>query len=275
MKRILILSDLHSGHKYGLAHPEQCVNPFQKKAWNFFEKGIRQFAPYDVVFCNGDLIDGKATRSGGAELITSNLIEQSEMAIKILRWICMINKQTPKMFFVRGTPYHVGTDGEDFEDLIAKEFQTTQADAIQGESTRRKSQQNETRRNIDESLLVNVENVTFDLKHKIGSSAMPQTRVGAPAREIVQAMLKENYQDRPKADVFVRSHVHYHTLINLMGRVAFTTPALQINSSYGQRQCSGIIDYGFMVVEVDNGKIGKITPYICRNPIKQDVVLKA
>jgi hypothetical protein len=87
-------------------------------------------------------------------------------------------------------------------------------------------------------------------------------------------MLKENYQDRPKADVFVRSHVHYHVLINLLGRIAFTTPALQINSSYGERQCAGIIDYGFMVVEVDGEKVTKIVPVIARNPIKETVVLK-
>jgi hypothetical protein len=257
-KRILILSDTHCGHHYGLAHPEQCANKFQKKAWDYFEKGIKQFSPYDNIFCNGDLIDGRAKKNCGVELITTNLEEQSEMAIKILRWVISTNgKNTPKFAFTRGTPYHTG-EAEDWENIIAKDFRYGYE---------------EKEKNIDESLLINVENVIFDLKHKIGSSAMPQTRVGAPAREIVQAMIKENYQDRPKADVFIRSHVHYHTLVNLLGRIAFTTPALQINSSYGQRQCSGIIDFGFMIIDVNEGKVVKINSYISRNPIKQDVVI--
>ena len=63
MKRIAIISDLHCGHQFGLAHPEDCVNDVQKRGWDFFEAGLKKYAPYDVVFCNGDAIDGNARKN--------------------------------------------------------------------------------------------------------------------------------------------------------------------------------------------------------------------
>lgn len=256
-KRILLLSDFHCGHKYGLAVPDECVNDYQRKAWEFFEKGIKQFAPYDTIFCNGDLIDGAGEANKGVELITSDRLKQSDMAINVLKKVLLISNSPPKMFFTRGTPYHTGK-GEDYENVIAKEFWDGG------------------KKNIDETLLVDIGGVIFDLKHKISGSSNAAYRVGAPAKLIVNAMLEENYQDRPKADCFIRSHVHYHTIVGLMDRVALTTPGLQINSSFGQRQCSGIIDFGFVVIDVDKdkGKGLRVTPYICKKSIKQVEVLK-
>jgi hypothetical protein len=141
-----------------VAHPDQCVNNFQKRGWEFLEKGVKQYAPYTHVFCNGDMIDGRGKKNGGVELITTNLEEQSDIAIKALRRLIVISKSDPKCYFTRGTPYHTG-ESEDWENIIAKDF-------------RRGFGEKDV--NIGESLLVDVDGVVFDLKHKIGSSAMPK-----------------------------------------------------------------------------------------------------
>jgi len=255
-KRILILSDFHSGHRFGLAHHEHCVNQFQKKAWQFFEDGIRKHGPFDVVLNNGDLIDGRARKNGGIELITSNLEEQSDIAIKVLRRVHFLNGKTPvKFLFTRGTPYHTG-EQEDWENIIARDFRNGDA------------------KNIDERLLVKISGVTFDLKHKVSSASLPHTRASSPGRDILFAMLKETAEGREKADVFIRSHVHYYSYFETLGRIAITTPALQINSSYGERQCGGITNFGFLVMEVSNGKIIKLSKHIAEKPMKKETVIQ-
>jgi hypothetical protein len=130
MKRILILSDFHSGHRYGLAHAFDCVNQEQKRAWRFFSDGINKYAPCDVVLANGDLIDGNAKKNGGVELITTDRFEQARMAIRILNQIKDCNGNRPiKWMFTYGTPFHTGTE-EDFEQVIAKEFKAPIADTL-------------------------------------------------------------------------------------------------------------------------------------------------
>lgn len=255
-KKILILSDLHCGHRYGLAHPEQCVNKIQLEGWKFFEEGIKKNGPYDIVFLNGDAIDGKGKKNSGVELITTNLEEQADMAIKILRRIQFLNKnKSLQFYFTRGTPYHTG-EAEDWENLIAREFRI-------GNKT-----------NIGETLLIEVNGITFDLKHKISSGSLPHTRSSAPGRDIVFAILKESLEGRAKADVFIRSHVHYYNFVECMNRIAVTTPALQINSSYGERQCNGIVNFGFMVCEVGKNKEIKWIKHISSKPLKKEEVIK-
>lgn len=255
--KILILSDLHCGHRYGLAHPSQCINKIQLNAWKFFEQGIKKYGPFDTIFCNGDLIDGRGKKNAGVELITTNLEEQADMAINIIKQIQQLNhhKKIKNIYFTRGTPYHTG-EAEDWENLVAREFR------------------NGNKVNIGETLLIDVNGVVFDLKHKVASGSLPHTRSSSPSRDIVFAILKEGLEGRAKADVFIRSHVHYYNFVECMQRIAVTTPALQINSSYGERQCNGIVNFGFLVCEVQENKQLKWTKHISQIPFKKEQIIK-
>lgn len=256
MKRIAIVSDMHCGHQFGLAHPEDCVNDVQKRAWDFFEMGLRKYAPYDVVFCNGDAIDGNAHRNSGIELITSDRLRQCDMATKVLRKIAYVGKNIPEYYFTRGTPYHTG-EGEDFENIIAQAF------AIEG------------KKNIDEVLTVEVEGVVFDLKHKVGGGSLPHTKATPILRDVLMGILKEAIEGKVKADVFIRSHVHSHVFVEAMRRTAMSTPALEINSAYGRRQCNGLVDFGFIVCEVERGKVLRWVKWLNETPVMKEEVLKA
>ena len=210
-KKILILSDFHSGHVLGLSSKSDCVNNYQKTAWKFFIEGIKKYAPYDIIFCNGDLIDGKNPKDGGKECITTDLQEQSEITSRVIKEIIKVNKKEPKIFFTYGTPYHVSGDCN-FENLIASQF--------------RKSIKE---KNIDNRLLIKVNDITFDLRHKVGSSNMPHTKLSSVGREILFGMLKESAEGREKADVYIRSHVHYFVKVEMMNRIAIihTSPSNQ------------------------------------------------
>lgn len=251
-----MISDLHCGHQFGLAHPEDCVNDVQRKAWDFVEEGLRKYAPYDVVLTNGDAIDGNAHRNGGIELITTDRLQQCDMATKILRKIAYIGKNCPEYYFTRGTPYHTGQE-EDFENVIAQAF------AIEGKAS------------IGETMLINIEDVVFNLKHKIGGGVLPHTKASPLLRDVLMAIIKENIEGKVRADVFVRSHVHSHIFVEAMRRTALITPALEINSAYGQRQCSGLTDFGFVICEVEKGKILRWIKWINDEPVMPEEVVKA
>jgi hypothetical protein len=60
-----------------------------------------------------------------------------------------------------------------------------------------------------------------------------------------------------------------------MNRIALSTPALQINSNYGVRECSGITDFGFLVCNVPkHGKEINLIKHICQKQIKKENLIK-
>ena len=56
---------------------------------------------------------------------------------------------------------------------------------------------------------------------------------------------------QPKADVLVRAHVHYFGFCGTGSWLGINCPALTYNSIYGIRSCSGIVDVGLVVLDVD------------------------
>lgn len=159
MKRVLLVSDFHCGHIFGLTPPgwhyvmdgnplRRKIGKLQRIYWDWYSASIRRLRPFDVVLFNGDAIEGKGSKSGSSENITSDREEQADMAIKCLQ--PALNKNT-KTVLTFGTAYHTG-DGEDFENLVRDGV-----DAVK----------------IGGHEWVEVEGVVFDLKHHVGSSAVP------------------------------------------------------------------------------------------------------
>ena len=237
MKKVAVISDLHCGHAVGLTPPEWNHRDTKKKfadvrheCWEFFDAKVKEYGPFDVVIDNGDNIEGKGLRSEGVELIVPDRLEQADMAIACLSKICNSNT---KLIMTYGTDYHVGT-GEDFEKVIAEKMCTE---------------------NIGNVAHVEVEGVMFEAKHHIGGSQVPHTRHTAIARDRLWNLLWSERGVSPKANVIIRSHVHYFNYCGGADWVALTTPALQgFGSRFGARRMSGLVDFGFVVFTVDDGK---------------------
>jgi hypothetical protein len=237
MKRVLIVSDLHCGHRVGLTPPgwqekktgegrtkhDKFVEQ-QRACWDFYESHVKKLGPFDVLIANGDLIDGRGDRSGGVEQITLDRDEQAEIAVYALRK-AMTGKT--KAFCTYGTAYHTGKE-EDWESLVASDIGAR----------------------IGGHEWVDVDGVILDCKHHVGSSSVPHGRHTAVARDMLWNLLWHANGLQPKGDVFIRSHVHYHNFCGGPGQIAMTTPALQgYGTKYGSRVCSGIVDFGLIVME--------------------------
>jgi len=233
-KRILFMSDLHCGHVAGLCPPRwqikggsphrDKIRDSQREAWQWYSRQVTRCGPYDVVVVNGDAIDGQGTRSGGTELITTDRNEQIAMAVFAIRRA--ITKGRTRVVMTYGTGYHVGNE-EDFELGIANILDAK----------------------IGSHEWLDCGGIIIDLKHHIGGSSIPHGRQTAISRDALWNRLWADRAQQPRADVLIRSHVHYYMQgdDDDLGWRAIT-PALQTcGSKYGARRCSGTVSYGFLV----------------------------
>ena len=245
-KRVLIVSDLHSGHLIGLTPPSRHDTPSdnaspayqelantRKQLYGLYAKILKDLGKIDILICNGDAIDGSGHRSGGTECLTTDMQIQSEMAAE-----CLSAVKAEQVYLVHGTPYHTaGQDGVDWENVVATYVS-------ESKYTKKCS--------VHSHLYLDVNGVIFDCKHKVGSSGLPHGRHTAVAKEKLSNMLWNDVGVAPKSDIIIRSHVHYANYCGGPRHLALTTPALQgLGSKYGARQCSGLVDFGVTVFDVD------------------------
>lgn len=239
MKRLVIISDLHCGHRAGLTPPgwgysedsesetRRHFAKLQRLQWEWFSETIAALQPIDTLLVNGDAIDGKGERSGGTELFEADRHEQAAIAAR-----CISEARAKKVYIIRGTPYHVGKE-EDFEDTVA---QLVEADHIGYHDW------------------IDVEGVIFDCKHKTSSSVIPHGRHTGPARAKLWNSLWAERGLQPKAHVIVRSHVHYLDYSGDATGLVMVTPALQsFGSKYGAAQCEGTVDVGLVNFDCEKG----------------------
>ena len=235
-KRLAIISDLHFGHRAGLTPPAWQYpldsgdserikfGRLQRVLWNWVMERIKAIGKIDILIVNGDAIDGKGERSGGTEQLEPDRMKQAIGAAECIRAF-----GADKIYMTYGTPYHGGVT-EDFEAMTARELGAE----------------------IHSQLFLDVNGLVFDCKHKISGSIIPHGRHTAISRDALWNVLwsvQEGVQ--PNADVTVRSHVHYYAANDAWGKLNIITPALMgFGSKYGARQCSGIVNIGFVWFDI-------------------------
>jgi len=252
-KRVVVISDLHCGHVVGLTPPAWQQNDTQAELYDFYVRKMKAMRPVNALLVNGDCIDGRGDRSGSVELITTDRLVQCEMAVEAIEVA-----ECKNVGIIKGTPYHTGTK-EDFENVIA---------------------QNVNAKACKDHAWFNIEGVCFDAKHAISSSSVPYGRHTATAREKIWNDEWSKHGASPKADVIIRSHVHYHQFCggpDGAGEkiwLGMTTPALQGQGSrFGSRLCSGTVHFGFVWFDVYDGKLEDWGPVLAPLAIqKQEAI---
>lgn len=240
---MIALGDTHCGHKAGLTPPKYQKNEHQEIYWKAFDRMLKEFRcgkKIDVALWNGDLVDGSGERSGGTEEDSTDANRQTEIARAVVGHV-----GAKENIFTYGTPYHAGNKDCDFEVQIARDFGG----------------------NISGQQFFSVNKTMFHAKHKVGGSqAGVHTRFTAIARQKMWNMFWAEHDECPKAQVFIRSHVHYHVYCGDDKWLAMVLPALQgWGSKYGERQCEGTVHFGFVGFWVgDNGGLPAWRAYVCR-----------
>lgn len=232
-KRVIAMGDMHCGHMVGLTPPEYQeyfaatgdhrlakLDAIRRELWAFFWKEIKSLGHIDVLIHNGDAIDGKGSKSGGTELLTSDRDIQTDMAAKIVK---MIKADNTVMTY--GTPYHTG-DEEDWESVIAKDVGAK----------------------IGSHEWIDVNGTVFDVKHHIGTSSIPHGRSTPLSKDrLWNTQWFVDGEQQPLGNVILRSHAHYYKADDNSDYLAIILPALQgMGSKFGGRICSGKVDFGFL-----------------------------
>lgn len=239
-KNLVVLSDGHAGHMFGLCSPEFQLQPsecslsrFHEKAyewqthtWGWFASAIKRLGPIDHLVYNGDAIEGKGYRSGATELLTADRNAQVNIAKAVIDFCA-----PAAVTIVRGTPSHTGEE-EDWEDVLAEKLGVR----------------------AEDHAWLTYGPTTFDIKHHIGSSSVPGGVPPSLTRDAVWNLLWAEKQLQPRANVIIRSHLHKHVYVGDEDSLAIVTPALQGWTKYGAKRMSKTITYGFVSFNVhENG----------------------
>ena len=232
--RAVVVADLHGGHGAGLTmRPDvggsrfvDATLPIRREMAKRYKALVRRYSPVDLLVCNGDAIDGRGERSGSTELITVDRHEQVEIALG-----CLQQWRAPRNLFARGTGYHVG-DVEEFENLLAREMPG-------GE--------------IHDQLQIKHKGVVINARHKTDSSSIPHGRYTGLAKAQLWNLLWANRGQQEAANIYLRSHVHFHAFCGGPGWVAMSTAALQAaRTKFGAKQCLGTVDWGITIIDIDS-----------------------
>ena len=226
--RVFLGGDFHCGHNVGLTPPEWQTTDNQRALWNFFMDGVKKFGPFDVAIHDGDLIDGRGELSGQRELIMSDRQIQCNMAAECIKAI-----GSPINAIAYGTPYHTGKL-ERYEDSIAREVGAT----------------------IGGHLYLNIADVMFDVRHKVGGSSVPYGQNTQLNKQRSWNLEWSATGRVPKCSVFVRAHCHNYVATDMADSVLFRLPALQgMGTEFGECLCDQIVHFGFVYIDVLEGEI--------------------
>ena len=241
MKRILLLSDLHVGSKWGLwpsnfsAESSRTgeIEPYPQNAagkaiwahWLAMLKALKKDKP-DCIILNGDLVEGIQRREYWRGLITPEMNIQEQACIAVL-------KTLPKvpMYFTQGTDYHENLDGIPVERSIAEKM-----GGIFGDE-----------------LIVEECGIRLFCRHAIGmSSSTWQYLTTAPARDHLLLYLNKSPEKYGPIDVCVFSHRHSVSVSQFPSGIALVTPCWQGKTVFAVKK--GIVstpDIGWIMLHVE------------------------
>jgi len=231
-KKVVAIGDLHCGNRVGLTPPQHQrilagdkYGAIREETWSEYTRMIDAQKPISVLLVNGDTIDGTGFRQGGVDLIEPDMVRQCDIASEVILYA-----EAETILMTKGTFYHTGSN-LDFEDIIAKNVNARKISA-------------------EETFKVN--STVFNAKHHVGRSAILHGRATPILREHINNILwKEKGLFEEKADIIIRSHVHYFNYAGADGFLVMTLPALSgLGSRYGARVPSETVDFGIVFFSV-------------------------
>lgn len=248
-KSILIASDMHVGSttavctespEMGEKETQHKPNALQREllgAWINCKDELIQKPTLMVI--NGEPIDGDNFKQVGQQCWSTSMQDQIDDSAKLINMI-----PHDKLMFVRGSGYHVTRGGTPLEESMARQMNAEPYKAFGGNGL------------TDYYALVEMHGKLFNFTHHVGFNKWAAYRTTALAREMAGMVFERNKMG--KADVIVRSHVHYFVHIEFTHTHGFTTPAWKFPDGHLFRggTAGTTPDVGMIEVIVEpNGKV--------------------
>ena len=237
-KRVVIISDIHAGSPFGLTAPDWQVKPsktkpcslrraqLQKAMWDWYVAKLNELQPINILIVNGDMIEGKSTKTEGIELITADRLVQVDMALAAIT--CA---KAEEYLLVRGTAYHSGT-GENYEDIIASKLSC----------------------NIEDEGMYSINGLRFNVVHYVAGGRSPIAFGNSIQTDMAwHNVFAADSVTNIDADIFVRSHLHkcFDVSGPRRNQRGIITPGLEgPGSRFGSRICKRPIDIGMIAFDI-------------------------
>jgi len=215
-KSVLIVSDMHVGSTTAICSKEPVMSDkdttyrpskLQKALLSVWYDCIDELIQKpDVLVVNGEPCDGGNRKGFGSQSWSTNSFDHITNAQILLKEIPYRN-----ILFNRGSKYHVDLEGTNFEEIIAEQMKADKYRAFGGAG------------NTDYYLLLEVNGKHFNITHHVGFNKWAAYRTTALAREMAGMVFERDKIG--KADIIVRSHVHYFVHVEFVHTHGFTTPA--------------------------------------------------
>ena len=216
--RILVISDLHVGSTTALCSERPVIsdqntyyvpNEMQRvllKAWKDMIKEATRQGGIDLLVINGECVDGANLKQAGQQTWSSNLDDQMNDSKKLIDMI-----PYKQVMILRGSNYHDQIDGTNLEEIMASKLRDViPYKAYGGEGK------------TDYFAYIKIHGKIFNFTHHIGFSRQKTNRANAMAREMKAMHFQHDTLGR--ADVFIRSHVHYLVHVEFSNTHGVITP---------------------------------------------------
>lgn len=238
MKKILVVSDLHTGSTVSVMPDDVwteddqgrrnriSANAIQRLLYRRWEQMVNDVGTVDACFVLGDTIDGPNIKSRGFELWTPNLSLQCRTAADLLSMV-----KARKYYGVQGSYYHVGENTS--SDLAVMEM-------LRGE--------------FGTDLVITVEDARLHLCHEISYSASPVSKATAPSTEIAFSALHDEHLG--KFNLLLRGHRHdFYDLRTAFGHIV-GCPCWKVRDAFAAKKGLKMLsNLGYLLLEVNGADI--------------------
>ena len=227
MTRILVVSDLHVGSRYGLM-PKQwgdvLANPIQREILKKWDEMCKREREIDYLIVNGDAVDGTSPAEEGKYQSISDTDEQVNAAAELVS-----NINCDKILVTYGSKYHT-KENPNLDEAFAKEVGASKHD-------------------YEISFQPKTLDDVFHLAHNIGISFSSWVYRTTPiAKELVAALLNEKELHSYKC--VIRSHAHYYCMVSFTSNFGLITPCWQTRTPYMVKKgLSMIPKLGYVLLE--------------------------
>jgi hypothetical protein len=211
---IAFVGDLHCGSYEGL-WPEEEINGKSARyiATRYvnqcFDHFVKTIPDLDLLIFMGDIIDGRQRKSDSTGIYTSDLSEQTDGAIEVVRPLV---KKAKKVIRIWGTPYHEGFHGA--LKAFDKEFDVGLVDQVL-------------------NLELTPGNILNVAHHPTGGAGIYKGT--ALDKEAVWSSVAEQEKKVPGARWIVRGHRHFWGMQETSNKVVIINPCFQLPNGWAKK----------------------------------------
>lgn len=276
--KIVAIADLHVGGRVALADPEVSgrsdagypVRAALYERWQ--EAASGPWAKPDALIIDGDIVEGKNRRKGGAGCWTTEPLDQVNHAAKLIKmW------DANRTYVLRGSDYHVDSEGLPIEEVLARKIGAE-------EYPNQEHIDEDDREHSGWHWFLHFDGVTIHVSHHISVSKVFHYQSTPTARQMLQAKLNDPLVNWPdflpnlvdwdadlngeklahqfmeeirtfKTQVVLRAHAHYYNTVGYSGTDGFVLPCWKGLDEYMLKKGPLDIkpDLGFLGFTIEDG----------------------